>query len=549
MLALFTENFDYQDIRVDFFQGISGSEILSYQFSIAILGEQINSKDDAGPGRVGGFYFSVVNSIFALMVASRDILQRWCYPLVPDIPISCFLQKGISLLTGMGGNSPPLSTAKGIKSHPSTKKIHYGQGAKLRRYGTCIAYVGERVSIGAGVRFEGHVLIGPNSTISSGVVLIDCVVGAGTVLDANAMVKNSIIFSSADSSCRIGMNALIQGSLLAPGTVVAAGIRTTTGTILGTWADFGYLYLEHDLKSNCQRWISSELLSIESSMKQDGGFRKLNHPSICMFISSDEEEGHHQISSRTIIPWNATLGNRLRSALKRKKLVDSFDTQHESGGGRSSHKQSISDDEEDENDESNDEYGDSKAMDVELSRSTLFKNGDWLTLSEPLFFSTKKAPWIEDKFANQNSCSSPDSLSSIRGKPSSSAVSFSTMVGTSTSSPPSSTTTFKMAHTTTPAMSQHHHPQFSTEIAETLKHALDYVAETDDGLSSSADSSFKSAGLQAFVENTCLEINALKFAFNANFLDVRRAVIPVLVRHSLSGEGSSKIQQVSCDWD
>ncbi|KGG51243.1 epsilon subunit of translation initiation factor eIF2B [Mitosporidium daphniae] len=541
VLALFTENFDYQDIKVDFFQGISASDILSYEFSVSILGEQASPKGNAGSGSINGSYFSVVNSTFAFMAASRDILQRWCYPLVPDIPMSSLLHKVIS--PAMGTSTSP--TIKGAKGS-STKTICHGQGVKLRRYGTCIAYVGEKVTMGTGVRFEGHVLIGSNSVIGSGVVLIDCVIGARTILDANASVKNSILFSSDDASCRIGTNASIQGSLLAPGTVVADGVRTRIGTILGTWTGLCPIYLETDLDPTCLRWVSSKLLSIGSKTETDRNTHRPNQPSVFMFISSDEEEAHHFTPPTSLVPWSVALGNRLRFAFKKKKFASPFPARPESEN-EDSHERGESDSDDDNEDaDMKENINDLRDVEIELSKSAFFKTNDnWLTLNEPMFFSTKKTPWVEDVHASPDPTQSPDSLTSLKNKQSISLSGLSGLSGLETASASMSQTSKMPPVVHTPSASSH--PQFATEIVETLKHALDYVAEVDSSPSSPMGSSPTSADLQAFVENTCVEINALKFAFNANFLEVLECWLPLFSKICHGSSAQSEILTLLLD--
>jgi translation initiation factor eIF-2B subunit epsilon len=69
VLALFTENFDYQDMRKDFLNGVLNSEIFGHTIYCNIV------EDD---------YVARVRSMHLYDSVSRDILARWTFPLVPE---------------------------------------------------------------------------------------------------------------------------------------------------------------------------------------------------------------------------------------------------------------------------------------------------------------------------------------------------------------------------------------------------------------------------------------------------------------------------------
>ena len=89
VLALFTENFDYQDLRQDFMKGILLSDILSYQFYVHILTDE---------------YMACASTPFLYDAISRDLLERWIYPIVPeanlfDDPSGYALRHGLTYLS------------------------------------------------------------------------------------------------------------------------------------------------------------------------------------------------------------------------------------------------------------------------------------------------------------------------------------------------------------------------------------------------------------------------------------------------------------------
>lgn len=450
--------------------------------------------------KASGSYFSIVNSPFSFHITSRDILQRWSYPLVPDIP----------MLYKLGSAISPLSGSKSMKTNTKPSI-----GVQFRRYGTCITYIGDKVTIGTEVKIEGHVLIGANSVIGSGSVLIDCVLGPGSVVNTNAVIKNSIIFSSSEASCIIGNNVVIHGSLLAPGTKVSDGVRIENGTMLGTWTNHP-IQICSSISSEYARWISSDLVSFFSKSKSKSKSctqktcHHTNYPT-SMFFSSDEEEIFSS-PSQTLVPWTSSIARRLSSEIK-KGIYSSLDSPEIEGNNE-------------DGSENNDEGW---KLNLDESELSFFVSSlvplNWLNLSEPLFFSNKKAPWVEEAISFTSSQPKTYEL-----RTEDDAINFNKKGESNLNSVSAINSSTSLTQTG---------QQFASEIAETLRHALDYVADTPE-----QESTHESSDLKVFVENTCVEINALKFAFNADFLDVRKAVIPVIVKHSLTGICSSKIQQV-----
>ncbi|GMH10356.1 hypothetical protein Nepgr_012197 [Nepenthes gracilis] len=73
VLSLFTDNFDYQHLRRHFVKGLLVDDIMGYK----IFTHEIHSS-----------YAAKVDSFRSYDTISKDIIQRWTYPLVPDVQIS-----------------------------------------------------------------------------------------------------------------------------------------------------------------------------------------------------------------------------------------------------------------------------------------------------------------------------------------------------------------------------------------------------------------------------------------------------------------------------
>lgn len=78
VLLLFTENFDYQDLRLDFINGILTSDLLGKTIHIHVL-----EGDNEG-------YASRVTDSRSYDAISKDIISRWTYPMVLDESIPNF---------------------------------------------------------------------------------------------------------------------------------------------------------------------------------------------------------------------------------------------------------------------------------------------------------------------------------------------------------------------------------------------------------------------------------------------------------------------------
>ncbi|KAJ1989790.1 translation initiation factor eIF-2B epsilon subunit, GEF [Dimargaris cristalligena] len=196
--ALFTENFDYQDLRRDFVTGILGSEVLDSTFYIYPIADQ-----HAYAARVqGGQLYDAV---------SRDVMARWTFPLVPESN----LQEGDAYVH---------------------KRDHVYQepGVKLAR----TSNLERNVVIGRGSS------VGDHSIISNSVIGRDCQIGDhvtiqgaylldGTTVAAHCTVERSILGhqTTVHSHSQIG-----KGCIVGDGVVVGPRIRVPDHTRLTTKA-------------------------------------------------------------------------------------------------------------------------------------------------------------------------------------------------------------------------------------------------------------------------------------------------------------------------
>lgn len=181
VLALYTENFDYQDVRKDFLRGVLTSDILGAKVATHIVSHD---------------YASRVRSPHLYDSTSRDIIERWVFPIVPEADLL---------------DEHSYSYRRGHR--------YIGPDVVLSRS----AVLGSNVVLGAGVS------VGENAVIKNSVIGPRCQIGSDVV------IENAYIWES----CYIENGSKIYSSILAdnvrvrPSTVVNVGCLVTSNITLG----------------------------------------------------------------------------------------------------------------------------------------------------------------------------------------------------------------------------------------------------------------------------------------------------------------------------
>ena len=179
-LMLFTDNFDYQHIRRDFIVGTLNERELGN----TIYGYEISRYD----------YAARVHNLRSYDAVSRDILNRWTFPYVPDtrvVPV----QDPQTFTHTWGNNylSPDC-------------EVH--ESAKLTK----------GCSIGAGT------VIGAGTSVSHSVI------GKNVIIGQNCVISGAYIFDGA----RIENESSVTSAILQEAVVVHAYAHVTAGCVLAT---------------------------------------------------------------------------------------------------------------------------------------------------------------------------------------------------------------------------------------------------------------------------------------------------------------------------
>ena len=181
MLSLFSDNFDFET-RDDFVRGILiNEEILDSRIYVSLLPREQ--------------YARKVNNWLTYQIVSNDIVNRWTYPLVPDMGVIDLQQQYIFLKNNIYKN-PSASLAKvslgeNVVVH---KNSIVGAGSTL----TC-SVLGQNVKVGQNCRIF-NAFLHDNVVVEDNCVLEYCVVAQNAVVKANTELREG---------CVIGENCVL----------------------------------------------------------------------------------------------------------------------------------------------------------------------------------------------------------------------------------------------------------------------------------------------------------------------------------------------------
>ncbi|KAJ3056056.1 hypothetical protein HK097_008293 [Rhizophlyctis rosea] len=179
--ALFTENFDYQEMRKDFVRGILESDLLGKTIYTHILESQ---------------YAARVSTPQMYDSVSKDILCRWSYPLVPDANL-------------LEGQSYQYSSPHIYRE----TNVNLSRSARLER----------RVAVGSGTR------VGDRTRIANSTIGRNCKIGANVTIDG-AYVWDGVTIGD---NCRISRSIVGSGVTLKDGAVVQTGCLISSDVVIG----------------------------------------------------------------------------------------------------------------------------------------------------------------------------------------------------------------------------------------------------------------------------------------------------------------------------
>ncbi|XP_017095178.2 translation initiation factor eIF2B subunit epsilon [Drosophila bipectinata] len=174
MLSLFSDNFDFQT-RDDFVRGLLiNEELLDSRIYVALL-------PDAQ-------YAHRVNSWPAYQLVSRDIINRWAYPLVPDMGVYKLQQQYVFHKDNI------YKSHEAFVSKVSLQENVVIQAGSHVEAGTVISdsVIGGNCRIGKNCRLN-NVFLMADVTVKENCRLEHCVVGAGAIVNEDCEVSGGCV--------------------------------------------------------------------------------------------------------------------------------------------------------------------------------------------------------------------------------------------------------------------------------------------------------------------------------------------------------------------
>ncbi|KAL0005735.1 hypothetical protein SO802_013296 [Lithocarpus litseifolius] len=181
VLSLFTDNFDYQHLRRHFVKGLLVDDIMGYK----VFTHEIHSN-----------YAARIDNFRSYDSISKDIIQRWTYPFVPDVKFF--------------GNSATKLERQGM---------YRGSDIVQSRS----AEIGSFTVIGNGTR------IGNNTKISNSVVGEGCTIGSNVSIEGSYIWDNVII----EDGCKLMHSIVCDGVVIKSGAVLEPGVVLSFKVIIG----------------------------------------------------------------------------------------------------------------------------------------------------------------------------------------------------------------------------------------------------------------------------------------------------------------------------
>ncbi|KAK9292183.1 hypothetical protein L1049_020143 [Liquidambar formosana] len=175
VLSLFTDNFDYQHLRRHFVKGLLVDDIMGYK----IFTHEINSS-----------YAARIDNFRSYDTISKDIIQRWTYPLVPDV--KCFGNCTTKLDRQGMYRALEIGQSRSAQIGPFTvigNGTNIGNDTKISN-----SVIGEGCTIGSNVSIEGS-YVWNNVTVEDGCKLRHAIVCDGVIMKSGAILNPGVVLS------------------------------------------------------------------------------------------------------------------------------------------------------------------------------------------------------------------------------------------------------------------------------------------------------------------------------------------------------------------
>lgn len=179
VLSLFTDNFDYQHLRRHFVKGLLVDDIMGYK----IFTHEIHSN-----------YAARIDNFRSYDTISKDIIQRWTYPFVPDVQF--FGNSAMKLERQGMYRSSGIDQSRSAEICPFTvigKNTVIGNNTKISN-----SVIGEGCKIGSNVSIDGsyvwdNVTIEDECQLKHAIVCDDVIIKSGAILEPGVVLSFKVV--------------------------------------------------------------------------------------------------------------------------------------------------------------------------------------------------------------------------------------------------------------------------------------------------------------------------------------------------------------------
>lgn len=206
VLMLFSDNFDYQNVRKDFVTGVLSEEELGNKLYM----HEVHDR-----------YATRIRSLRCFAAVTKDIMARWTFPFVPDanlFKLDNQLVDAYGLMQQQWG--PPESQYTYSKG-----KIYMDACVSVART-SCIYHsvcIGRGTIIGPGAKIRDSA-IGKNCRIGKNAIIVGCIIGDDVIIHSGTQMKESFICdgvvvnegASVRPNCILSYNVVIDKDVVVP---------------------------------------------------------------------------------------------------------------------------------------------------------------------------------------------------------------------------------------------------------------------------------------------------------------------------------------------
>lgn len=210
LMLLFSDNFDYQDIRRDFIR----NEVCNFALGKHIYSYIIQNE-----------YAARVQDPRTYHSICRDIVTRWVYPLVPDVQ----LLQDSTRYTQLNRYVYREQGTKVSRSASLTEEVVIGKGTTIGDFSTLTRSV-----------------VGRDVTIGNRVTIEDAHIWKGVVIEDDVKIDHAIICDRV---------VIQKGAVIPRGCIISYGVTVTAGTKL---AEFTRLTQNNSEDGNGHEWMPTK---------------------------------------------------------------------------------------------------------------------------------------------------------------------------------------------------------------------------------------------------------------------------------------------------